>query len=614
MPKFVSNINLPESTNAGFNALTAPATQAYPYAQVAPGSPGEKLRQLSNTTPTMYTVEYSSSIAAGSGLKIFQAASGVAGVVEKIRLIGSSNSANPGLDSCWLRIFYSSVNTGTPAFVADIGTLFLMYPGATAGTNNNALGGGPFQAFCSHMETQQMASPVQSNWSVGNSSFWCMGCMKYPIPFTNGIYIEIFNPLSVTTSLDFTEVLVAECPVAQVPPYQLQCMGSTQIPSFAYTSGLNITAAGTQAAVEGWTISTAEPMLGAATSGANNVPILMTPNQIGQLAKVTGQGWAVGLSYSARTPSGAGLTYLERNFAWYIDGAATTQTVSAATNVTTAVTVTIPSVTGVGFSGGTGYLTVTGASGGTWSSINGTWAITSINTSTNQVTFSVTTAPTGAYTASTASVSFVPQLGQGATTPAGTGVPVYGGAVGAPTMETSGTEDTFDSCYYAFDYINPHGILQSANYPAFPASGTAIMNSYGFPVDAYIQAAGPISVININGTNLPMTLAAGESKMITLPQNCYVTFTYQGTAATWAWVQSSFPDGGPTVTYSQPTAMATGNGGQARGGCYNTHLDILESCGGYRFNTGLQLWLLTESRVADNEYVSWTLLYYIDQT
>jgi hypothetical protein len=70
-------------------------------------------------------------------------------------------------------------------------------------------------------------------------------------------------------------------------------------------------------------------------------------------------------------------------------------TISVATNSTTTITATIADTNRL-VVGQT--ITVTGAAGGTWSNINGTWTIASIVSST-QITFVVSSAPTGSYTA-----------------------------------------------------------------------------------------------------------------------------------------------------------------------------------------------------------------------
>ncbi len=79
-------------------------------------------------------------------------------------------------------------------------------------------------------------------------------------------------------------------------------------------------------------------------------------------------------------------------------------TISAATNSSTTVTATVSTTTYL-YAGAT--IVIANASGGTWASagrMNGTWTIASI-LSTTQFTFVVTTAPTGSYSANSASIS-----------------------------------------------------------------------------------------------------------------------------------------------------------------------------------------------------------------
>ncbi|MDE1904888.1 MAG: hypothetical protein KGH75_00375 [Rhodospirillales bacterium] len=65
---------------------------------------------------------------------------------------------------------------------------------------------------------------------------------------------------------------------------------------------------------------------------------------------------------------------------------------------TTAITATVPGNWQVGMK-----VTVAGAAGGTWSNINGAWSVTAVGAGT--ISFTVTTAPTGTYTASSATVA-----------------------------------------------------------------------------------------------------------------------------------------------------------------------------------------------------------------
>jgi len=105
-------------------------------------------------------------------------------------------------------------------------------------------------------------------------------------------------------------------------------------------------------------------------NGTNGVGATLTANANGVLAAIDGQNL----------------------------GAATSQTITAATNVTTTITATVASNANLAVGQ---IVTISGAAGGTWSVINGTWTIASL-VSTTQFTFVVGTAPTGSYTASTA--------------------------------------------------------------------------------------------------------------------------------------------------------------------------------------------------------------------
>jgi hypothetical protein len=194
------------------------------------------------------------------------------------------------------------------------------------------------------------------------------------------------------------------------------------------------------------------------------------------------------------------------------------------------------------------------------------------------------------------------------TTPAN-GAP-SGTGIGSPTFLTSGTEDTFDSAWYSWALVSATGVVTA---PSVPSSGTALTNNYANSVDMYVQAGGPISIVALNGTTIPMTFAPGESHKLTVGPGMSITLTYSGAVPTWSWVIPT-PVGGPTQSFSKPRAMVTSNGNLYHNYYYCAFLDMLEGSGGYRFNTSLQAWLLTESRVTTSSNVSWVVLYYKDLT
>ena len=80
------------------------------------------------------------------------------------------------------------------------------------------------------------------------------------------------------------------------------------------------------------------------------------------------------------------------------------QTITAATNTGTSITASIASTTN--YVAGQ-QLIVAGASGGTWANINGQWTITNVVTNSS-VTFTVNTAPTGSYSASSGTTNGTP--------------------------------------------------------------------------------------------------------------------------------------------------------------------------------------------------------------
>jgi hypothetical protein len=193
---------------------------------------------------------------------------------------------------------------------------------------------------------------------------------------------------------------------------------------------------------------------------------------------------------------------------------------------------------------------------------------------------------------------------------------ISGTQVGSPTLMTSGTEDTFDSAFYGFNTsvpvvgggpnpptIPPYGNLSSP--PAFPAS-TATPTTPNFtqndvmtPVDIYI-GGGSITAVAIDGVLLP-----NVPSMIRLAFNETIGFTYTGSPS-WKWFVETTPPVAPSGT---PNAMVMSNM-VTRAGVWASHLDLLSSCGGYKFNSSLQLWLLTEGRVTTSHTGTSTVLYY----
>lgn len=625
----------------------------------------------------MQTVEYGGAL--GQSIQtVFSADAGTAGVIAKIKITGSAtpSSTDNAMANNWLQISYDGGNTFP--FVAELGTLF----GANPGNSTTVQSYGPWEASCAHLGTQQVAQTSLG----GTAFFYAQHTINYPIPFTNGILIQVFNPTGETANSEapYAEATCQYMNVADVPPFQLCTAGSIAAPgtspqfislpisaltnvgttftaTVVSTSAIFVGATVQLNSVAGFTTNnpsgtqavtavlsgtqftfTATAATGSYTAnsgtcynwsttytaGAGNGLALQVANasmygnifgqvtqpiqsnQVAQLANITGNaGWAVGLAYSA-VGSGS-LTYLERNFGWYVDGAtvpafggtvttpnlgagAPIQAVTGCTNSGTTVTVTMASSASFNVKQN---VTISGIKGIVGA--NGFWQITAV--SAGQIQFVASTTPTGTYTAGTGT--------------AFAGGSPYGTLIGSPSMQTTGTEDTFDSAYYNWAWTFPaSGVQSGGNFPAVAASGTVVKNTFGVPFDVYIQAVGAVDAVSIGGVNIGMQVAPNTTQMVRVPPMSSITLSYAAGAPTWAWVVSDFPTGGPLYTYSTPCAMGTGNATAAHGNYYNAFLDILQSAGGYRFTSSLQLWLLTESHVADPCTPSWCLLYYIDKS
>lgn len=623
--------------------------------------PDDLTKNLTPYESTMQTVEYGVATTV-EVQNIFSASAGTAGVVNKIKITGSG----AGMAQNWLQISYDGGLTFP--FCAELGTLFGAYPGVSSTSQSPY----PIEANCAHVATQQVAS---------GSAFYATHILTYPIPFTSGILIQVFNPCGVLSESEapYAEVTAEYMNAADVPPFQLRTTGSnllsgtssqfvsltisaltvsgtTWTATVASTSGivagtsvqLNTVAgfttnpSGTQTVVSvlsgqqftftattsagsytansgtAYNWSTTQGTYGLTLNAANismygNIYgqcAALTSGQIAQLAHITSTaGWAAGLAYAANTPSG--LSCLERNFGWYMDGA-TPPTPSGSTTTPTAINLTI---TAMSFTGTTVTATVSASTGigvGQRVLISGVQGLTNVNgywtvsaTGTGTVAFVVTTTPTGSFTAGGAVLS-------------SSGSP-YGTQVGSPSMQTTGTEDTFDSAYYDWAQTFPATGYYSAA-PAVPATTVTATNPTGVPMDVYIKYTGTVSVtaIAVNGTATGLTLPAGsttaQSTKVTVPPMGTIALTYTGGAPTWVWFVSSYAANPTAGQYSSPCAMGTGNGTTARGNYYNAFLDIMQSAGGYRFASALDLWLLTESHCTVGHSFSWCLLYYVDNS
>lgn len=81
-----------------------------------------------------------------------------------------------------------------------------------------------------------------------------------------------------------------------------------------------------------------------------------------------------------------------------------------------------------------------------------------------------------------------------------------------------------------------YGYKGSVTTPAVPASTTAIANTTGVPVTAYIKG-GTLTVITVGGTATGISAAAsaGAAHSIPLSPNQTIAITYT-VAPTWVWI------------------------------------------------------------------------------
>lgn len=387
-----------------------------------PGEPGYELRRLSvggnGYRPAQINTEFAIGPAALSSLTLVNIPAGNSGVVEKFRITGNCDLMQEG----WLEFSYDG--GVTYPFSCDMGVLWGSRPVSASAITSVE----PVRASCDHMFTQQF------NDRVSTLSMLVENGMSYPIPFKDGLIIRLKNPTAVSYVSQgiYFEAQVTYCQPSNVWPYQLRSSsanmntaGLASVNNFTFATG-------------GFTLNSPNVAMNGENAGS---PVALATTDIGQLARVTGPGWVVGLAFCAQTQTNGNVTHLERNFGWYLDGA------------------TAPVLGGA------------------------------ITTTTH---------------------------GQ----PSGPGI-------GSPTMYTTGTEDTFDAAFYDFAHATN----------AVPHPG-----------------------------------------------------------------------------YSQRTSMGTANGTSDRGYHYSAFLDVLSSAAGYRYETSMELWLLTETRVTTGSNVGWSVLYYADMS
>jgi hypothetical protein len=85
--------------------------------------------------------------------------------------------------------------------------------------------------------------------------------------------------------------------------------------------------------------------------------------------------------------------------------------------------------------------------------------------------------------------------------------------------------------------LNPAGVIPG---PAFPASGSLLVNTTGYDVTLYITSGTQPVTIAINGVTLNGVSVAGGGATggaIRLPANQNITLTYAGGGTpSWQWV------------------------------------------------------------------------------
>jgi hypothetical protein len=440
---------------------------------------GSNLSALLNPVEAaMAVTEYAQMPTPGNSATILSLPAGTAGTVTKLKLILGA-SGNGVCNDTRLRISYDGGTTYP--FDIDVGTLFLIN-----GSQNGLYS--PNFGACAHLVSQ----------SNTNEMF---GCITYPIPFTNGILIQVFGGTATDYSSTNYWSEATYTIGGSVSAFKLKTSGAT--------FNTNTTSPGTNAVSGANGITLTNPNVGLQGGSLS----LTGQAQIGQLANITGTGYAVGLSYVANC--GNSLTVLERNLGWYLDGA------------------TPPT-------------------------------------------------PSGSTT--------TPAHGQ-----------ISGTQVGSPTFMTSGTEDAFDTAFYMFNNSLPVGNVGLPAFggaiPATPISTTAYTNPGGAP--ATVVVSGVVTAVALDGVT-----TGGTTGSYTVRPGGTITLT--GASPAWTWFYNSWPN---NPIMSSPDAVIMSNGVD-RSSFFVAHLDILSSAGGYKFNSSLQLWLLTEGRVTAGNALSWCLLYY----
>jgi Protein of unknown function (DUF2961) len=242
---------------------------------------------LAENTPQAVTAEYAGLPNQGSAVNLLSLPAGTEGTVSKIQLILHQGGGGMTLDGR-LQISYDGGNTFP--FDVDLGTLFGTHFSSGDSTDS------PWQGACSYLD------------AIYDYNSYLAVNFRYPIPFSNGVLIRLFNYTSGSPDDNyFCKVTYALG--APASPYRLRSTGATAAANAA--SGSNITTGS-----GGWTINNPNVAL---NNGSNSL-LGMSAGANAQLAYLTGKGWIVGLAVMMHQ-TGADLTWMERDFGFYFDGA-----------------------------------------------------------------------------------------------------------------------------------------------------------------------------------------------------------------------------------------------------------------------------------------------------
>ena len=204
---------------------------------------------------------------AGNTVNLINLASGSVGIVTAVQM---SMDGGAGSYDCRLRVYVDQeVN---PSIDVDVGTLFVSHLDAHTGAGQTL--------STDHIQMEVVGTNTHPNFTGSNTQ--CSYQMQFPIPYSDGIRIEIYTPASGVTIPGGTYLFsMVNYREGAISPYRLRSRGVTRIDANAAS----------------------------ANSAGSDIALMDVPNN---------KGWAVW--FSTACFGATNYSYLERPHRYFIDG------------------------------------------------------------------------------------------------------------------------------------------------------------------------------------------------------------------------------------------------------------------------------------------------------